>query len=283
VLNHHQSTVRLAPPHEPNPSPFTASNIALAEPRLPLRRAIVLTVGVAIAASISCSEARAQPKAIQRTTPSVPRVARDTFDPPFSAFVIEASQRFGVPAAWIRAVMRAESFGAVRAISPKGAMGLMQIMPATWAGLRQRYRLGADPYDAHDNIIAGAAYLRELHDRYGAPGFLAAYNAGPARWEDHLATGRPLPMETRAYLARLAPVVGGSAPDDAVPLASIVRSWAEASVFVARSIESLIGGQSAVKEQTQRPTNDRRLKDLTGLVPQSGGLFVALALKERMQ
>ena len=178
------------------------------------------------------------------------RVARDTFDPPFGAFVTEASQRFGVPAAWIRAVMRAESFGAVHAISPKGAMGLMQIMPATWAGLRQRYRLGADPYDAHDNIIAGAAYLRELHDRYGVPGFLAAYNAGPARWENHLATGRPLPMETQAYLARLAPVVGGNAPDDAVPLASIVRSWTEASLFVARSIGSLIGGQPAQEQQS---------------------------------
>jgi hypothetical protein len=178
----------------------------------------------------------------------------------------------------------------VRAISPKGAMGLMQIMPATWAGLRQRYRLGADPYDAHDNIIAGAAYLRELHDRYGAPGFLAAYNAGPARWEDHLATGRALPMETQAYLARLAPVVGGNAPDDAAPLASILRSWTEASLFVSRSIGSLIGGQPAQKEhppaqedQAQRPVNDRRLKDLKGLVPQSGGLFVALALKERTQ
>ena len=162
-------------------------------------------------------------------------------------------------------------------------MGLMQIMPATWAGLRQRYRLGADPYDAHDNIIAGAAYLHELHDRYGVPGFLAAYNAGPARWEDHLATGRPLPIETQAYLARLAPIVGGSAPDDAAPLASIVRSWTEASLFVARSIGSLIGGQPAQKQQSPRPTNDHRLKDLTGLVPQSDGLFVALSLKGRSQ
>jgi len=145
--------------------------------------------------------------------------------------------------------MRAESFGAVHAILPKGAMGLMQIMLATWAGLRRRYRLGAEPYDAHYNIIAGAAYLRELHDRYGASGFLAAYNACPARSEDHLATGRPLPMETQRYLARLAPIVGGSAPDSAVPLASIVRSWTEASLFVARSIGPLIGGRSAQKEQ----------------------------------
>jgi integrase len=56
-------------------------------------------------------------------------------------------------------------------------------------------------YDPHDNILAAAAYLRELHDRYGAPGFLAAYNAGPVRYEEHLTTGRPLPAETRAYVA----------------------------------------------------------------------------------
>src|SRR6185312_15393650 len=58
--------------------------------------------------------------------------------PPFAAFVAEASQRFGIPAAWIRAVMHAESFGDMRAISSKGAIGLMQIMPETWAYLRQR-------------------------------------------------------------------------------------------------------------------------------------------------
>ncbi len=125
--------------------------------------------------------------------------------------------------------MRAESFGDACALSPKGAIGLMQIMPETWAVLRQRYNPGADPYDAHDNIVAGTAYLRELHDRHGIPGFLAAYYAGPARWEDHVATGRPLPAETRAYLTRLAPIVGGGAADDAILLASVVRSWTEVS------------------------------------------------------
>jgi len=85
---------------------------------------------------------RAQQKAVQR-------VAGSTINTRFSAFVDEASQRFGVPTAWIRGVMRAESFGAAHAVSPKGAMGLMQIMPAIWASLRQRYHLGADPCDAH--------------------------------------------------------------------------------------------------------------------------------------
>ena len=75
--------------------------------------------------------------------------------------------------------MQVESGGNLRALSPKGAIGLMQIMPLTWEALRQRYRLGADPYDAHDNILAGTALLRELYDRFGAGGFLAAYNAGP--------------------------------------------------------------------------------------------------------
>lgn len=236
----------------------------------------MLGLALALAMMFGCSKAYSQPTAVRRVT-------ADAFSAPFAAFVAEASQRFGIPAAWIRAVMRAESFGDVRAISPKGAIGLMQIMPDTWAGLRRRYRLGVNPYDAHDNIIAGAAYLRELRDRYGIPGFLAAYNAGPARWEDHLATGRPLPAETRAYLARLAPIVGGGAADDAVLLASVVRSWTEASLFPARSAGSPSDGQPAPKQQSPRPTNDRRAEDWTGLVPQSDGLFVALSPRERSQ
>jgi hypothetical protein len=186
------------------------------------------------------------------------------------AFVAEASRRFGILAAWIRAVMHAESFGDVRAISPKGAMGLMQIMPDTWTALRQRYHLGADPYDVHDNILAGAAYLRELHDRYGIPGFLAAYNAGPARWEDHLATGRSLPAETRAYLVRLAPIVGGSATDDTTLLASVVRSWTEASLFPKLSVDTS-DSKPSVRSSIMPP------QDWTGLAPQSNGLFVVLS------
>jgi len=193
---------------------------------------------------------------------------------PFAAFVVEASQRFGLPATWIRAVIRAESLGDVRALSPKGAMGLMQIMPETWAGLRLRYGLGADPYDAHDNIIAGAAYLRELHDRYGAPGFLAAYNAGPARYEDHLATGRPLPAETRAYVAVLAPLIGGGSIDDAMVVAVLARSWTQAPLFAAHGESSPAQFQPPSDPQAGRSSIDRTAEDWTALVPQSGGLFV---------
>lgn len=123
--------------------------------------------------------------------------------------VAEASRRFEIPERWIHAVMGVESAYQSRALSHAGAMGLMQVMPATYADLRVRYGLGADPYQPRDNVMAGAAYLREMYDRFGAPGFLAAYNAGPARYLQHVTDGRPLPLETRAYVAKLSPAVTG--------------------------------------------------------------------------
>src|SRR6266446_8069530 len=90
-----------------------------------------------------------------------------------------------------------------RDTSPAGAMGLMQIMPETYAELRVRYGFGANAYDPHDNVIAGTAYMSEMIELFGVPNFLAAYNAGPARLEDHLHRGRPLPRETQQYLAQI--------------------------------------------------------------------------------
>ena len=143
--------------------------------------AIAVNVSVGSISAVYAASAQAQ---------SAPMATANLADL-YAADIAEASRRFGIPERWIRAVMRVESGGRVRAVSPKGAIGLMQIMPETWAGLRQRYRLGRDPYDPHDNILAGAAYLREMHDRYGTAGFLAAYNAGPGRYAEYLATGRP--------------------------------------------------------------------------------------------
>ncbi|MGD9656994.1 MAG: lytic transglycosylase domain-containing protein [Methylocystis sp.] len=119
--------------------------------------------------------------------------------------VEEASRRFHVPSAWVYAVMRAESDGDANSVSEKGAIGLMQLMPNTYAELRSKLGLGSDPFDPRDNILAGAAYLAEMFGRYGETGFLAAYNAGPQRYEDYLFRGRPLPAETTDYVARLAP------------------------------------------------------------------------------
>jgi membrane-bound lytic murein transglycosylase B len=193
---------------------------------------------------------------------------------PIAATVTEAAQRSGIPASWIRAVMQAESGGDARAVSPKGAMGLMQIMPETWAELRLRYGLGADPFDPHDNILAGAAYLRELHDRYGSPGFLAAYNAGPARYEDHLATGQPLPAETRAYVALLAPLIGTGAIDETAMVAIAAGSWTEAPLFTVRVDDHTAADQRAAEQHADQRATDTGAQDLTALAPQSEGLFV---------
>lgn len=83
--------------------------------------------------------------------------------------IAEASARFGIPEAWIERVMRAESGGRTtlsgRPIrSRAGAMGLMQLMPGTWAEMRRRLDLGRDPHDPRDNILAGTAYLRLMHE-----------------------------------------------------------------------------------------------------------------------
>src|SRR5258708_29108280 len=121
--------------------------------------------------------------------------------------------------------MCVESDGKQRARSSKGAMGLMQIMPDTWADLRARYGLGADPYEPRDNILAGTAYLREMHDRYGSPGFLAAYNAGPTRYEEYLSTGRELPAETQLYVAALAPLTGEGQANGMVTVNRRTMSW----------------------------------------------------------
>jgi soluble lytic murein transglycosylase-like protein len=132
----------------------------------------------------------------------------------WDGIIAEAASRFGIPDDWIRRVMRAESGGrtmlAGRPItSVKGAMGLMQVMPATYAEMARRHGLGGDPHVPRDNVLAGAAYLRAMYDRFGYPGLFAAYNAGPARYAAHLRTGNPLPGETRMYLGRVtgAPLV----------------------------------------------------------------------------
>jgi D-alanyl-D-alanine carboxypeptidase len=142
-----------------------------------------------------------------------------TAEDPWGPYIREAAQRYDLPELWIRAVMRQESGGQQYrngglTMSPSGAIGLMQVMPETYALLRDRYGLGPDPYNPRDNVLAGTAYLRELYDRFGSPGFLAAYNAGPQRLNDHLTTGRPLPAETVAYVAAIGPRIGagGSVP-----------------------------------------------------------------------
>ncbi|MDZ5451501.1 MULTISPECIES: lytic transglycosylase domain-containing protein [Xanthobacteraceae] len=217
------------------------------------------------------------------TAAATPTVLAQTSSPasavtahPHAAHIAGASRRFGIPPAWIVAVMRAESAGDVRAVSSAGAMGLMQVMPDTWAELRIRHGLGRNPYDPRDNILAGTAYLREMWDRYGdIAAMLAAYNAGPARYDEHRSKGRALPAETRAYVASLAPALRGERPSKSGSTVARPLDWREAAIFVGRD-----DGASAANSQTLHRSPDDALSPVPAMpqmlvAAQPKGLFVA--------
>lgn len=204
---------------------------------------------------------------------------------PWSAHIREAAKRFAIPERLLRAVMHVESVGDVHAVSSKGAMGLMQIMPATWEELRTRYRLGDDPYQPRDNIFAGAAYLREMLDRFGRNGFLAAYNAGPGRYEEHLVTGRPLPRETIDYVRKLAPLINGSVPIPTRERQGGGRASALEAAIFAHAVNTRNSSASqgdhqsnvpfetvftAIRSPSVRSPAVNAVSDLTALVPPPG-------------
>lgn len=117
---------------------------------------------------------------------------------PYQALIDSASQRHGVPAGLIAAVMHAESNFNPDARSHAGAMGLMQLMPGTAAGLGV-----ANPWDPAQNIEGGTLYLRRMIERYGGDVSLVlqAYNAGPGA-VDRFAGQVPY-AETQRYLSRV--------------------------------------------------------------------------------
>ena len=240
-------------------------------PSAPLRRCgtcgriVLLLLSGLVITTLDIGSASAQP------APAGRHEVRD----PIAAYVAEAAQRFGIPEHWIVAVMRAESAGNTRAVSDAGARGLMQVMPATWDDLRVRHRLGSDPFDPRDNILAGAAYLREMYDRYGTiPAMLAAYNAGPDRYDEHLATGRPLPAETRAYVAALAPVLLGERPSGTAITAAGPLDWREAAIFISREDgASAAASVSPLRTVGGAPSPVPAVPQ-AGLTPQPEGLFV---------
>ena len=219
--------------------------------------------------------------AAAQTLPLVRSAEPSTASDPTVAFIDEASHRFNMPTRWLHSVMQVESAGNTQAVSPRGAIGLMQIMPETYAQLRQDYGLGLDPFDPHDNIMAGAAYLREMYDLYGAPGFLAAYNAGPARYDAHLVTGQALPAETQIYLSRLEQLIGG------LQVARIMTvhdplTWMNAPLFIGDNANTEISVVQHGDKVTfyvadhapARPFIDATNANVTALAPQSDGLFV---------
>lgn len=248
-------------------------------------RAARLIVALAVTATSVGTEAT-----ISDAATSLRQAAPEPVDAsPYAVFVADAALRSGLPEAWIWAIIRAESRGNPYAVSPAGAMGLMQIMPGTWRFERARLGLGNDPFDGRDNIMAGADYLRAMRQRYGAVGMLAAYNAGPGRYEDFRQRGRPLPMETVVYVRQLAPVVtGGVIVDDSTSAPSDPRAWTHAPLFATRLVaasaeHSVTDGvtpraQSADKTtaaSSAEPTLNKRNRTMVDAP--SDGLFVPLA------
>jgi hypothetical protein len=157
---------------------------------------------------------------------------------------------------------------------PRGAIGLMQIMPSTWAELSARYGLGSDPFDLRANILAGAAYLKEMHDRFGPEGYLAAYHAGPLRYEQHLAAGRALSTATLAYVAAVSSLL---APEHDERSALRIRPsvpWRRAPLFIERGEVAFPDSGAARDVQRTLQLSARSTVGSSTLAPLPTDLFV---------
>jgi soluble lytic murein transglycosylase-like protein len=174
--------------------------------------------------------------------------------------VAKASKKFAVPQPWIRAVMQIESGGRTMLAedmpmtSSQGAMGLMQLMPDTYDDMRRQYRLGSDPYDPHDNIVAGAAYLRFLKDKYGYPTMFAAYNDGPGNLAAKMISGGLLPAETRNYLSNITAKLEGRAASggkgNAIPFTKPDGSMVAIDVTMVTAVRAALPNEYAPGVQT---------------------------------
>ncbi len=180
---------------------------------------------------------------------------------PWGPYIEEASERFDVPSPWIRSVMMQESGGRLFdrngqfTTSAPGAMGLMQLMPPTYDDMRSQYALGDDAYDPHDNIMAGTAYIRQMYDIYGSPGFLAAYNDGPGSLDSYLRRGRALPRETRRYVAHVGPQIAGIWPRNRSAADLLVSQHdPNAATMVAQNDTDTSAVRAAWRRQAQTAT-----------------------------
>ena len=136
------------------------------------------------------------PEPVVEPPPAVVAAVEPVSDVPYGAIIDKVSAEQGVPAKLVRAVIQVESAYQERARSPKGAMGLMQLMPAT----AKQYAV-RDPYDPASNIEAGIKHLKGLLQRLPVALALAAYNAGEGAVQRF--NGIPPYPETRSYVSRI--------------------------------------------------------------------------------
>jgi hypothetical protein len=239
----------------------------------------VVTLAALVALRVA-SQALWSPNSMPIREVATSAVSTDAVDR-WAPFIAEAAKRFAIPEAWIRAVMQAESAGQTRLdgqriTSRAGAMGLMQVMPETYAELRPRFGLGPNPHQPHDNILAGAAYLREMFDRYGYPALFAAYNAGPDRFEAYAQGGENLPAETWNYLAKLGPDIAetviamGSSPSPIRPGMARSEGPKQLNFSSGRALFFALGdrGTSGSATRTDVPGS-------TNITARNGSVFVS--------
>jgi len=187
-------------------------------------------------------------KAIRATRPVASRQVREQFEPLVQSY----SAQVGLRPDLVRAVIQVESGFNPRARSPKGAMGLMQLMPATAQELGVRF-----PFDPEENIRGGTKYLRQLLDKYDGNEelALAAYNAGSGAVDRHGGQVPPF-RETRDYVKKVGSVAQlEDAP--AAPASATAPTEAPArpgkKVFY-KTIE-IVNGQPVLRFSTERPTS----------------------------
>jgi len=171
-------------------------------------------------------------------------IARERRGSQYDIFIAEHAARHGIRADLVRAVIQAESGFNARALSPKGAMGLMQLMPGTAADLGV-----LNPFNASENIRGGVAYLRQLLNRYdnNEALALAAYNAGPAAVDRHGSKVPPY-QETQQYVKRIL----GWSPSIAARAAAAAPAPAAAPKVIYKTIE-MVDGLAVPRYSTTRP------------------------------
>ena len=199
-------------------------------------------------------------------------------------FIAEASERFGIPAAWIRAIVRVEIGRNVLTPLRKDGVGLSQLSPERWTELRHRYALGTNASDPRDNILAGTAHLREMYDRYGSKDFLAVYIMGPTRYDEHMKSGAPLREETQAVVADLAPLIELGLKDvvGSTTRAKVI-SWRKAPLFVAQTGRSSSDKAIAAGVSTERSGKSQASVDGSAFAPRGDGLFARRGMEVRPQ
>lgn len=149
------------------------------------------------AAAHSDAARDAPPKALRAAGAKGKTEALPIADKPLADLVREASAKFGVDPKLVSAVAEVESGGNQNAVSGAGAVGVMQLMPETAAGL------GVNPYDEKENVEGGAKYIKEMLDTFGGDvkKAVAAYNAGPQAVKDY--GGVPPYRETQNYVNKV--------------------------------------------------------------------------------